>query len=231
MRRACRVALSLLVVAPSLGAQFAVTREAPLRFAVAWARGAPQGEFAAVTDPPSGFVAWLSMPVTRNSTVGLRAEFSVLTVPEQFLSVPLEGGGDLEVTARGTVGFTGVGPRLEFRAGPFSLSTGVMAGYTRVITDATGQVLEGGTTGSVAASESDYAFAAKASGDLYFPVYRGARGTAVAVTGGLDYLTGGDAAFPRRDSFRVGGPGVLELDRPQVRPTMVIVRAGVSVEF
>lgn len=223
-------ALSLLTGSLPLGAQLAVTREAPLRFAVAWAQGSPQGDFADVTEAPEGFAAWLSLPVIRRSSIGLRAEFSVLTVPEQVVSAPTDEG-ELTVTVRGTVGFTGVGPRLEFRAGVLSLAAAAMAGYTRVITDATGQLVGDGATTSAAASDSDYAFAGKLSGDLYVPVYRGVRGTAVVLAAGADYTTGGETAFPRQDAFRIVGPGELELERPTVRPTMVVVRAGVSVEF
>lgn len=225
------LALALLAIAPPVGAQFTDGREAPLRFAVGWARGAPRGDLAEVTGPLQGFAAWLSLPLTRGSAVGLRAEFSVLTVPEQVQSVAFEGAVDLDVTVRGTIGFTGVGPRLEVRAGPLAFSAAVMGGYARVITDVTGRITHGAGLNSVAVSESDYALAGKVSGDLYLPVYRGSRNTALVATAGFDVTTGGRAKIPRRDSFNVGPDGTLELERPNVRPTMLVLRAGVSAEF
>ncbi len=233
-RSALRVTLSpslFALLLLGLAAPVAAQQVAPLRFGVAWARGAPRGEFAQVARAPEGFVAWLSLPITRESPIGLRAEFSVLTVPEELVTLPVTGGGELDVTARGTVGFTGAGPRLELGSGGLALGVAVMAGYVRMITDATARVVRDELTTSSAASDSDYALAAKLSGDLHLPVYRGVRGTALALTAGADYLAAGAAAFPRRDAFRVGDTGALELERPLVRPSMLVVRAGVSVEF
>lgn len=225
------LAFSLLAFAPPLVAQASVTREAPLRFAVAWAGGSPRGELAEVAEAPEGFVAWLSLPFDRGAAIGLRAEFSVLAFPEQQVSRDVAPDAVLDLTVRGTIGFTGVGPRLELRAGPVAVSGAILAGYTRVITDITGVVTDGTGVNSVAVSESEYALATKLSLDGYLPLYRGVRGTGLVATGGVDYTTAGRTALPRRDAFGLDTEGRLVLDRPAVAPTLLVVRAGMSLEF
>lgn len=218
----------LAMLAVPLEAQQAT---APLRFGVAWSRGTPRGELSEIADAPQGFTAQLALPVSRTARVGIRAEFSVLTFPERSLQISSgESGGTVNVTVRGTVGFTGAGPRIETRLGPFAMAVGAMGGFVRVITDATARSdVDGGS--SAALSLSDYAVAGKASADVHLALYRGPSGTAVGVVGGVDWLTGGKVAFPQMNSFRLTGPGVLTLDRPIVAPSMLVLRAGVGVEF
>lgn len=224
----CPLCMLALVSAP-LEAQQAT---APLRFGVTWSRGAPQGELAEIADAPQGFTAQLALPVSRTARVGIRAEFSVLTFPERSLQVGDEGSGaTADVTVRGTVGFTGVGPRIETRLGPFAMALGAMGGFVRVITDATARSEVDGERTSAALSLSDYAIAGKASADLHLALYRGPSSTAVGIVGGVDWLTGGQVGFPQMNSFRLSSPGVLTLDRPVVAPSMFVIRAGVGVEF
>lgn len=229
MRRAwCPVVLSLVCAAP-IAAQQAT---APIRFGVAWSRGTPQGDLANIADAPQGFTAQLGLPVSRTARVGIRAEFSVLTFPQRSLQLDDdESGATVDVTVRGTVGFTGAGPRIESQFGPVAVALGVMGGFVRVITDATARADVDGNLTSAALSLSDYAFAAKASADLHLAIYRGPTGSGIGLVAGVDWLTGGQVAFPELNSFRLSEPGVLTLDRPMVAPTMFGIRAGVGVEF
>jgi hypothetical protein len=207
-------------------------RLAPIRFGVAFSQGSPQGGLADVAEAPKGFVAQLSVPVDRTAQVGIRAEFSILTFPERSLQVATgESGATADVTVRGTVGFTGAGPRMEMRRGRFAAALGAMAGFIRVITDATARVDSDGERSGASISLSDYAFAAKASADLHLGVYCGVANTCVGVVGGVDYMTGSKVAFPQVSSLRVTAPGELALDRPAVTPSMVGLRVGVGVEF
>lgn len=217
-----------LCVAP-LGAQ---QNFAPIRFGVAWTRGSPQGELADIADTPQGFTAQLGLPVSRTARVGIRAEFSVLTFPERTIQIGEEGSASTaEVTVRGTLGFTGAGPRFEMRGGRLSGALGAMGGFVRVITDATARSESDGESTGAALSLSDYAIAAKASADLHLSLLCGTGATCVGVIVGVDYLTGGTVAFPELSSFRLTGPGELTLNRPVVAPTMVGIRAGIGVEF
>ena len=230
MRRLGGLCIAMLALsAASLHGQ---ANLAPIRFGVAFSHGSPQGGLADIAEAPNGFVAHLSVPVNRTARIGVRAEFSILTFPERSLQVATgESGGSAEVTVRGTVGFTGAGPRMEMRSGRFAASIGAMAGFLRVITDATARAESDGDRISASLSLSDYAFAAKASADLHLGIYCGVGNTCVGLVGGVDYLTGGKVAFPRLSSFRVAGPGELELERPVVTPSMAGIRIGVGVEF
>jgi hypothetical protein len=205
---------------------------APIRFAVAWSRGAPQGELADIADVPQGFTAQIGLPVSRTARLGMRAEFSVLTFPERTVQLgPDDDGATADVTVRGTIGFTGAGPRIELSRGRLAMALGAMGGFVRVITDATARADAAGGRSSAALSLSDYAVAIKASGDLHYSVFCGGAATCVGVVVGADYITGGKAAFPDLGTFRLSGPGALTLDRPAVAPNMFGIRAGVGVEF
>jgi hypothetical protein len=205
---------------------------APIRFAVAWSRGAPQGELAGIADVPQGFTAQIGLPVSRTARLGIRAEFSVLTFPERTVQLgPDDDGATADVTVRGTIGFTGAGPRIELSRGRLAMALGAMGGFVRVITDATARADAAGGRSSAALSLSDYAVAIKASGDLHYSVFCGGAATCVGVVVGADYITGGKAAFPDLGTFRLSGPGELTLDRPAVAPNMFGIRAGVGVEF
>jgi hypothetical protein len=228
-RRACSPLIALGLFAVPVAAQEAT---APIRFAVAWSRGTPRGNLAEIADAPQGFTAQLALPVSRTARVGIRAEFSVLTFPERTLHTEdPETGTSLDATIRGTVGFTGAGPRLESRLGPVAIAVGAMGGFVRVITDATARTVTGDNSTSAALSLSDYAFAAKASLDLHLALLRGPSGTALGVVAGIDWLQSGQVEFPELRSFRVAAPGELTLERPTVSPSMMSVRAGVGVEF
>ena len=229
MRRAGCLGVALALVAGPLAAQDSI---APIRFGVAWSRGAPQGELSDIAAAPQGFTAQLSLPLSRTSRLGIRAEFSVLTFPERSLQIESENGsGTVDVTVRGTVGFTGAGPRAELRRGRISAAVSAMGGFVRVITDATARAEVDGDRTSAALSLNDYAVAVKASADLHFSVFCGGTATCVGLVAGVDYLTGGKATFPNLNTFRLSGPGQLSLERPAVAPTMFGVRAGVGVEF
>jgi hypothetical protein len=205
---------------------------APIRFAVAWSRGAPQGELADIADVPQGFTAQIGLPVSRTARLGIRAEFSVLTFPERTVQLgPDDDGATADVTVRGTIGFTGVGPRIELSRNRLAVALGAMGGFVRVITDATARADLAGDRSSAALSLSDYAVAFKTSADLHYSVFCGGAATCVGIVVGADYITGGKAAFPDLGTFRLTGPGALTLDRPAVAPNMFGIRAGVGVEF
>jgi hypothetical protein len=223
------LALACVVGAMPVAAQ---QSSQPVRFGVAWTLGRPQATLAEVADDPSGFTAWVGLPFTRRSSLGLRAEFSVLPFPEQRLSVPdPSSGGTLAARVRGTIGFTGTGPRLEARVGGLSLVGSVMGGFVRMITDVNARAEIDDQVITAAFSESDYALAAKAVADLHLGVYRGNHGDGIGVVLGVDWMTGGEVTFPVRETLRVAGPGALAVDQRTVVPTLLGLRAGVSVQF
>jgi hypothetical protein len=218
----------LLCVAP-LGAQSMAT---PIRFGVAWTGGTPHGDLATISQPPQGFTAQLSLPLARNTAIGIRAEFSVLTFPERILLVAPQGEDqEATVSARGTIGFTGAGPRFEARLGPAVISGGLMAGFVRVITDASARSEQDDETLSATISLSDFAFAGKAALDVYVPVYHGPYGTAVGFVAGADWTTGGQVAFPDLRTFRIASQSELTLQLPKVPPNVSTLRLGIAVEL
>ncbi len=222
----------VLLVAMLAAVPLAAQDGSPLRFGVAWTGAGNRGDLAALSEGPTGFTVQLSLPITRSSPLGIRGEFSVLTFPERTLTVPAgDGESELEVAARGTIGFTGAGPRLEVRAGPAAVSATVMGGFVRMITDVTGRTTVAGARTSASISESDYAFAFKAALDGYLGLYRGAQGTAIGLVAGVDLLRGGAVTFPALGTMRMPGEGVVTIDRPGVKPELFAVRAGVGVEF
>ncbi|HRP08486.1 MAG TPA: hypothetical protein PLL69_08360 [Gemmatimonadales bacterium] len=229
MRFPWLVLILAVQVGPPLAAQ---AGGSPLRFAVAWTGASSRGDLAELADNPAGFTAQLSLPLTRSSPLGIRGEFSVLTFPERVLTVP--GGfqdAELEVAARGTIGFTGAGPRLEARSGPFALAGAVMGGFVRMITDVTGRATVDGVRSSASISESDYAFAFKALIDGHLALYRGVQGTTIGLVTGVDFLRGGRVTFPALGTMRMANEGVITIDRPGVVPEVITVRLGVGVEF
>lgn len=221
--------VALLLLAAPLTAQDGAS---PIRFAVAWTGGTPHGDLGRIAEPPEGFTAQLALPLARNTAIGIRAEFSVLTFPERVLVVGADDDSqEITVTARGTIGFTGAGPRLEARLGPVVLGGAAMAGFVRVITDATARTGSGDAVQSALISESDFAFAGKAALDLHVALFRGPYGTAVGLVAGADWSTGGAVAFPDLRSFRLTTTDTLTLQRPPVKPTVSTVRLGVAVEL
>mgnify|MGYP001157449860 CR=1 FL=1 len=224
----CPLIVSVLVAVPLAAQQ--VT--APIRFAVVWSGGSARGPLADIAKPPQGFTAQLALPLDRGAALGIRAEFSVLTFPERILTVAGDGdAAPVTVTARGTIGFTGAGPRLEARLGPAAISVAAMGGFVRVITDAAARTEVDGVPNSANISESDFAFAVKTAVDIHLSPFRDRHGTALGVVVGADWSTGGNVAFPALQSFRMTAPGTLTLQRPLVRPELTTLRVGVAVEF
>lgn len=221
--------VALLLVASPLAGQESAS---PIRFAVAWTSGSPHGNLGTIAEAPGGFTAQLALPLARNTAVGIRAEFSVLTFPERAILIAADGEHqEITVTARGTIGFTGAGPRLEGRLGPLAIGAGIMGGFVRVITDANVRGGEGATAHSALISESDFALAGKVAVDLHLALFRGPYGTAVGLVAGADWSTGGEVAFPDLQSFRLATSGELTLQRPLVTPSVSTVRLGVAVEL
>jgi hypothetical protein len=231
MRRRCAgLVIFAGIAAAPLSAQLESAQ--PVRFGVAWTRATPQGALGEVAQSPRGFTAWVALPFTRHSSVGLRAELSILPFPEQSLSVPdPASGGSLQAAVRGTIGFTGAGPRLELRRGAISVVGAAMGGFVRVITDVNARAEVDDQVFTAAFSESDYALVGKVSADLHLQVYRGNHGDGFGVVAGVDWMTGGEVTFPVRETLRVAGPGTLAVDQRAVAPTLVALRAGVSVQF
>ncbi len=224
----------LLVLTRPIAAQVGPVLDAPLTFGIAWSRGTPSTALAAAIEPPRGFTASISLPVTRRSAIGIRGEFSILTIPSQALVVSYTTPSatvTLDATVRGTIGFTGAGPRVAMAVGPIELGVAALAGVTRVITDASAQASSGDLSISTSASSSDFTYGVKAVLDGYLPLYRGVRGTSIGLAVGIDYLTGGPVVFARRSSFRVNPAGDLVIGRAATRPTMLVLRAGLGGAF
>ncbi len=209
------------------------TRNAPLRFGVEYARATPVGSFAELTDAATGFLAWIALPISRRSGLGITAEFSVLTVPERTVELLLsEPAAELTVNLRTTLTFVGVGPRLEARVGHLALAASLMPGFTRVITDLGGVVRQGIAQQSVALSNSDYALAMKGGLAVTFPLYVGRHATGVGLAGGIDYTVAGRAPFPNRNGFGVAPDrSALRLERSEVALNHWRLHAGLGVEF
>ena len=218
------------VVAQQDSADAPPSQVSAIRFGVTLGQGIPQGTFADASDRLSGFVAWFGLPFTRTSPLGLRAEFSVLEVPAQVETRSVEGGGELELTLRGTVNFTGAGPRLAGWIGPVVAVGAVQIGYTRLITDITGTLGDETTTFSDAISFSEYALAGKATLDLVLPIFdRG--GAALGATAGLDYMRSSAVPFPVQGTFDIEPPGTLVVENADVELNMFIWRVGVAFRF
>lgn len=202
---------------------------APVRFGVAWTQGAPQGEFAAVAARPAGFTSWVTLPLDQRLALGIRAEFSVLTFPEERRRIGT--GTPVDFAVRSTIGFTGAGPRVEVRRGRLALAAGVMGGFIRLINDVSARAGAQQQLRTAGLSLSDYAWAAKASADLHWSVYRGRHGDGVGLVAGVDWGTGGKMPYPLRESLRVGGQGTVQVDDRVITPNLFAIRAGVGVEF
>lgn len=226
------VAVALLSALPTLAAAQASDLPAPLRFGIEYNRAIPTGEFAKVTAPAAGFLAWTALPLARQSPLTIIAEFSVLTVPQSSVDVPLSSGDSLRVDLRTTLSFIGVGPRIEARFYRFSLAASLMPGFTRVITDLNGVTGGGATRQSVAVSNSNYAAGIKGGLSADVPIHFGSRATGIGLTGGVDYTVSGSAPFPRAESFRYDQSGnVLTLERPDVQLNHWRWHIGLGIEF
>jgi hypothetical protein len=205
---------------------------APLRFGLAYTTGKPQGRLASLVAAPTGFSAWLSLPFSRTSWLGLRGEFSVLTVPEESVIVGIpQQSTEITVTLRSTIGFTGAGPRIEIPAGPVVFAGSIMGGLTRVISDLTGRAEVGEQLFAVGISESDNAIAAKATVDLYLPLLKGPRDAALGLSAGFDWTTSRQLGYPEQGSFRIDEGGDLVVNRSEVPISMLVWRVGVGVVF
>src|SRR5690606_161147 len=223
------LAVLLLGCATRLAAQ---AEGAPLRFGVAWSGASNRGDLAAMADGPAGFTAQLSLPITRSSPLGIRAEFSVLTFPERLLRVPAGfGTAELEVSARGTISFTGAGPRLEARAGSLAIAGAVMGGFVRMITDVSGRAMVDEVRSSASISESDYSFALQAGSDGPLAADGGVQGGTIGWLAGGEMRRGGRVACPAGGSMRMPGAGAVTIGRPLRTPELLVLRAGVGVEF
>lgn len=225
LRVAC--ALALLATAP-LAAQ---SRTSAIRFGIAYAAATPRGDFDAFAERPAGFSSWVTLPLARGARLGIRGEFSIFTIPESRVMVPVTGIDELSVTLRSTVGFTGAGPRLTLPLGPLVLETSVMGGLTRVIIDVAGQARAGAQRVSVSTSESENALGAKASLDLYLPLVAGQGGAAVALTGGLDWATSAEVGFVEAGGLRLDDQTRLEAVTGRASATYTAWRLGLGLYF
>ncbi len=217
-----------------LAAQSPGGTEAPLQFGIEYGRASPRGEFASIVDAPSGFSAWMALPFTRRSALGIRGEFSVFTLAEQVATQAFDLGngaaGDLELDIRGTIGFTGAGPRLAVSLGPVAAGAHVMVGVLRVITDISAVATIGEQSLSDAASRSDFTVGYKAGVDGYLALFRGIRGTSLGIGAGLDAARGGPVGLVRGGSLTSTAEGFVAT-AAVVRPTMLIVRIGLAATF
>jgi hypothetical protein len=228
-RRGAWLALALAATPALAAGQDLDEPSAAIRFGVTFARGVPQGEFRDVTDPLIGFSTWLSLPVRRGSPIGIRGEFSVLTLPEQQATFPLPDD-DAEISLRGTIGFTGVGPRVEVRAGPLVVTAAAMIGLSRVIADASAVIDSPDGVRSVVITDSDIAVAYRTSADAYLALLRGKTGADVGLMVGVDAASGGRQPFSVRQTLRLEGDQLL-VESADVRPSMLVLRAGLSASF
>lgn len=226
-----RALLLLLAGAPAIGVAQAPVASAIPRFGIALAEGTPRGELAGVVRPPTGFTTWVSLPLASRSPLGLRAEFSILTVPEERTTLAPSDDTTLELTLRSTLGFTGVGPRIEARVGPAIVAASAMGGLTRVIADLNGRLAQGDQLTSVALSESENVLAVKGVLDLYVPLLSGSRDAALALTAGVDWTTSGRAAVVRSNSLRITGPGEVRAGQDEAPVTLTAWRVGVGLFF
>lgn len=230
MRRGgTRLALALVAAPAILAGQEADEPSAAIRFGVNYARGNPQGAFRAVTDALNGFSTWLSLPIRRGSPLGIRGEFSVLTLPEQEATFPLVDT-DAAISLRGTIGFTGVGPRLEIGTGPVAVTVAAMIGFSRVIADASAVIDGPGGVRSVVTTDNDIALAYRLTADAYLPLYRGGSEADIGAVVGADLTSGGRQPFSVPATLRVEDDALL-VESSDVRPAMLVLRVGLSASF
>ncbi len=199
---------------------------APLRFGLGRAAGNLHHDLGA----PVGFVAWMTLPVSRTSWVGIRGEFAVLAVPEEQIEIG-DDGTAATLGLQSTVTFTGVGPRVEHAVGPVIIGGAVMAGLTRAIIDVTGRASIDDQVHSLAVSSSENSLGVKLSGDIHLPLYQGRGGAALGLAGGVDWTTSGRIPFPVRGSFTLAAPDRLEVAAPETAIRMWGWRIGLGVVF
>ncbi len=226
-----RLLLLLLAGAPAIGAAQVPIASTALRFGIAYATATPTGTFGDVIAPPSGFATWAALPLSRTSPLGIRGEFSILTIPEERGNTILTPAIDLDVTIRSTVGFTGVGPRLETRLGPLVLAGAAMGGVSRFIVDVSGRLTSGPQVTSVTISESEQAVTAKGALDLYLPLHFGRQDAALGLSAGLDWLASSKVTAPRSGSFRLVENDRVALESDESAITMWGWRVGVGLFF
>lgn len=204
----------------------------PLHFGLAFGTGTPLGEFGRNVETARGFSSWVSVPLTRTAKFGIRGEFSVLTFPEQSLAVTFEeSGAEAVATLRSTVGFTGLGPRLETRLGPATLTGAAMAGLARLIVDVGAQASLGEQLVSATQSLSENRPALKLVGDVLIPLYHGRSSAAIGITGGVDWLVSGAMEYPRRQSLTVTEEREIVIGTARSAIRLAGVRVGVGVVF
>lgn len=214
-----------------IGAAQAPITSTTLRFGIAYGAGTPTGEIDGVIAAPSGFVTWAALPISRRSPIGIRGEFSILTIPEERASGMLLQDVDLDLTIRSTIGFTGVGPRLETRAGPIVIAGAVMGGVTRSIVDANGRLTGPVQMTSVALSQSEQAMTIKGALDVYLPIHFGRQDAAIGLTAGLDWLRSGRLTVLRSGTFRLSDDGELSQESIEAPITMWGWRVGLGLFF
>jgi hypothetical protein len=225
-----RLLLLLLAGAPAIGVAQAPIASTTLRFGIAYAAATPTGAFRDYVAPPSGFATWAALPLSRTSPLGVRAEFSILTIPEERATSLIAPGVDLDVSVRSTVGFTGVGPRLETSLGPLVVAGAVMGGLSRFIVDVNGRVEIGPQVLSVGISQSEQAPSMKATLDAYLPLYFGRQDAAIGLTAGLDWRTSTTLTVLRSGSFALDGDRLLQ-EEAESAVTMWGWRVGVGLFF
>lgn len=226
-----RLLLLLLAGAPAVATAQVAIASTTLRFGMAYLEGTPTGSFGDAVTAANGFSTWFALPLSRTSPLGLRAEFSILTIPEDRATVPFADDAALTFTLRSTVGFTGVGPRLETRVGPLVVAGAVMGGLTRVIADVNGVLEIGPQVISVELSESEQALSAKAVLDAYLPLLHGARGAAIGLVAGLDWQRSTAANVIRSGSLQFVPPGEVRADVTRTPVALWGWRVGVGVYF
>lgn len=224
IRRGLAVAALLVSAHGALPAQGG----APLRFGLGRAAASLHHDLGS----PVGFAAWMTLPVSRSSWVGIRGEFAVLAVPEERIILGVEGSDETaRVGLQSTVTFTGVGPRVEGTVGPAVVGLAAMAGLTRVIVDVTGRASSGGEVHSLAVANSENALGVKIAGDYYVPLYHGRGGASLGLAGGVDWTTSGRVPLPVPGSFTLELPDRLVVDAPVSAVRMWGWRIGLGVIF
>lgn len=221
-----RLAAVAIVAVAILASPAAGQGGAPLRFGLGRAAGNMHHDLGA----PVGFVAWMTLPVSRTSWVGIRGEFAVLAVPEERIEIG-DDGTAATIGLQSTITFTGVGPRVEHPVGPVILGGAVMAGLTRAIIDVTGRASVDDEIHSLAISSSENSLGVKLSGDIHLPLYHGRGGAALGLAGGVDWTTSGRIPFPVPGSFTLAAPDRLEVAAPETAIRMWGWRIGLGVVF
>jgi hypothetical protein len=214
-----------------IGAAPAPITSTVLRFGIAYAAATPTGTLGDVIAAPSGFATWAALPLSRTSPLGIRGEFSILTIPEERGSSVLLPGAELDVSVRSTIGFTGAGPRLETRLGPVVVAGALMGGVSRSIVDVNGRVTAGLQVISVGISQSEQALSAKGALDLYLPLHFGRQDAALGLTAGLDMVTSATLTVLRSDTFRLVDGERVTLESAETGITMWGWRVGLGLFF